>query len=175
MTSTNKKLNGKTIQSPDPPCTHSICTNVSLDLPQKESWSRNNWLAHKSSVFASSLPCTNLTCRRLVAGRFVLFEFLAGPDGTHGTHLGGGNDIRLKLVGANNIRAYSRLILKHTTIRSQIQTSRTRLYIEPEYTSSRGCALDRDANSRRPLDRLFALCDLVTLIFDLLTPKSYNL
>jgi len=36
-------------------------------------------------------------------------------------------------------------------------------------------AFDRVHNSRRPLDRLFALCDPVTLTFDLLTPKSYHL
>ena len=35
-------------------------------------------------------------------------------------------------------------------------------------TSTRGCALDRGANSRRPLDRLFVLCEPVTLAFDLL-------
>jgi len=29
---------------------------------------------------------------------------------------------------------------------------------------TRGCALDRVHNSRRPLDHLFALCDPVTLI-----------
>ena len=35
---------------------------------------------------------------------------------------------------------------------------------------TRGWALDRVHNSRRPLDdHLFALCDLVTLAFDLLT------
>jgi len=34
--------------------------------------------------------------------------------------------------------------------------------------STRGWALDRVHNSRRPLDRLFALCDPVTLTFDLI-------
>ena len=36
---------------------------------------------------------------------------------------------------------------------------------------TRGWALDRLHNSRRPLDRLFAFC-IVTLAFDLLTHKS---
>ena len=41
---------------------------------------------------------------------------------------------------------------------------------------ARGWALDRGANSRRPLDRLqyFALCDTVTLSFDILPlPRSF--
>jgi len=38
---------------------------------------------------------------------------------------------------------------------------------------TRGWTLDRVHNSRRPLDRLFALCDPVTLTFDLLTNTNW--
>ena len=58
--------------------------------------------------------------------------------------------------------------MKYTNIKQiQIKTQVTR-----------GWPLNRVHNSRRPLDRLqyvFALCDPVTLIFDLSTPKSYHL
>ena len=66
---------------------------------------------------------------RLGVRRLVLFQFFASPDGAHGAHLGSRNDVRLELVRSNHISAYFWLVLVHTTIRSQLQASTSRLQI----------------------------------------------